>query len=175
MNNLIKKEKICGFYVSNMHFTTMILPYIKKKIEEKISVYTFFEFKLNNNIQMLLDGIYASLEEKEKILKIDWSNFERPKYTEIEKKLKNINSFENIILVCGRETYINTVNEAIDKYIEKNQKKLEGKIIKIINCYEANNFNENIKEILDKHDKTINTSGEHEIADVFEGYEKKVG
>lgn len=33
-------------------------------------------------------------------------------------------------------------------------------------------FNENIKEILDNHDLIFNTSGEHIIEDVFEGYKK---
>ena len=35
-------------------------------------------------------------------------------------------------------------------------------------------FNENIKEILDKHDLTFNTSGEHRIEEVFEGYKKSI-
>ena len=42
--------------------------------------------------------------------------------------------------------------------------------IKIINCYSVNDFNENIKEILDNHDTMFNTSGEHKIEDVFKGY-----
>lgn len=34
------------------------------------------------------------------------------------------------------------------------------------------NFNDNIKEILDKHGKIFNTSGEHDIEEIFEGYNK---
>ena len=33
-------------------------------------------------------------------------------------------------------------------------------------------FNSSIKEILEKHDKILNTSGEKEINEVFDGYEK---
>lgn len=33
-------------------------------------------------------------------------------------------------------------------------------------------FNENIKEILDNHEMIFNTSGEHRIEDLFEGYKK---
>ena len=33
-------------------------------------------------------------------------------------------------------------------------------------------FNENIKEILDKHNFIFNTSEEHRIEEVFEGYKK---
>jgi len=42
-----------------------------------------------------------------------------------------------------------------------------------MNFYEVGSFNENIKEILDKHQLIFNTSGEQKIEDVFEGYEKK--
>lgn len=45
--------------------------------------------------------------------------------------------------------------------------------IKVINFYEVLEFNYNITEILDEHDKILNTSGEKEINEVFEGYEKK--
>ena len=34
-------------------------------------------------------------------------------------------------------------------------------------------FNNNIVKILDAHDKVFNTSGEREISEVFEGYEKE--
>jgi hypothetical protein len=34
-------------------------------------------------------------------------------------------------------------------------------------------FNDNIKEILDKHQAIYNSSGEHKIEDVFDGYERK--
>jgi len=78
-----------------------------------------------------------------------------------------------ILIINGTEKYINTANEFIDKYIEKNSKKIEQKDIKIMNFYEVGSFNENIKEILDKHQLIFNTSGEQKIEDVFEGYEKK--
>ena len=51
-----------------------------------------------------------------------------------------------------------------------NREKINKIKIKIINCYEVEDFNINIKEILGKHDKILNTSGEKNIAEVFEGY-----
>lgn len=172
MKDFYELERICGFYVSNMHFATMILPYINKTIKENTKIYTFFEFNLKQNVNTVLTGIIASIEEKEKILQVDWNNNKFYKYCDIEKKLKNMMDGKNIILICGSEKYINIANENIERFIEKNMKKLKDIEIKIINCYEINNFNENIKEILDTHDKVINTSGEHEISEVFEGYKK---
>ena len=34
-------------------------------------------------------------------------------------------------------------------------------------------FDDNIREILDAHELIINTSGIHEIGDIFEDYKKK--
>ena len=64
------------------------------------------------------------------------------------------------------------VNDCIERYLEKNHKKIEGKNIKIMNFYEVGTFNENIKEILDKHEFVFNTAGEHKINEIFEGYKK---
>lgn len=174
MDNYIRQERACGFYVSNMHFCTMILPYINKMNKEGVDFFTFFEFNLEENIKKILEGIIGTKNEKEQILKINWSNFENIKYSNIEKYLKKINNKNNIILVCGEEEYINTINELIEKYVKKNNKKYENVNIKLINFYEVNNFNDNIKDILDKHDKIINTSGEHEISEIFKDYKKKV-
>ena len=73
-------------------------------------------------------------------------------------------------IVYGSEKYINNVNEEIKKIIEKNEKNLENRNIKIINSYTVNDFNENIREILSKHDAMFNTSGEKQIEDVFKDY-----
>jgi len=49
-----------------------------------------------------------------------------------------------------------------------------GKEFNIINCYEVTQFNDNIKNVLDKHDLIINTAGIHPIEEVFAGYEKRM-
>ena len=42
-----------------------------------------------------------------------------------------------------------------------------------MDCYEIIEFNGSINEILDKHDKILNTSGEKEIEEVFGEYQRK--
>lgn len=59
--------------------------------------------------------------------------------------------------------------------MEKWVKKSDFKKIKIINFFEVTEFNNNIMEILDAHDRILNTSGEREISEVFEGYAKEKG
>ena len=63
------------------------------------------------------------------------------------------------------------MNKNIKKWLDKNT--LKVKTLSVINCYEVTQFNNSIKEILDEHDKILNTSGEKEIQDVFTGYIKQ--
>ena len=166
-----KVEKICSFYVSDWHLVTMLLPYINKKIEEKSKITTILEKDIESNIETLVEKL--NLKKSEKILEINWKKQEVKKYSKLaqilSKQIDN-NATENIILVNGTKEYIDKVNKNLNKYIS-NLKEKKTKI-KIINFYEVLEFNYNITEILDEHDKILNTSGEKEIYEVFEGYER---
>lgn len=174
MREKTNAKKVCSFYVSNMHFATMILPWTNKKLEEKTKIITFFENNFTTNIELVLSRLIITEERKKELIDINWKNTIVEKYLNIEKILKNglAKNEKCVIIINGTEEYINLANEFIEKFIEKNSKKIEQKDIKIINFYEVGSFNENIKEILDKHQLIFNTSGEHRIEDVFEGYEK---
>ena len=166
-----KVEKICSFYVSDWHLVTMLLPYINKKIEEKSKITTILEKDIESNIETLVEKL--NLKKSEKILEINWKKQEVKKYSKLaqilSKQIDN-NATENIILVNGTKEYIDKVNKNLNKYIS-NLKENKTKI-KIINFYEVLEFNYNITEILVEHDKILNTSGEKEIYEVFEGYER---
>ena len=118
---------------------------------------------------MLTSRLNIKEEEKEKINKINWKCAKLCRNKKIGKNIYLNNMKENIIIVCGNKDYIDFANSVIEKLkiIQKAQ-------ITIINCYEVMQFNNNVKEILDKHDKILNTSGEMEIEKVFEGYVKKI-
>lgn len=159
-NNL---TKLCSFYVSDWHFVTMLLPYINKKINEQAKIATILEKDIQKNVEILVKKL--NLKNKEKILNINWK-----KIKEINKTIENIeNNQELIILISGSKEFIEKQNIKLAKYfVAKNHKQ----VIKIINCYEVMEFNGNIQEILDKHDKILNTSGEKEITEVFADYKK---
>lgn len=167
----LKIKKVCGFNISSIHFSMMILPYIKKELETEKNVITILETNLEKNINQILSKLTITDEEKEKILNINWKETDIKKLS-IEKNLREkIEESENVdIVIYGSEQYINNAGEIINKVTNDTIKK--NIIIKIINCYSVNDFNENIKEILDKHDTVFNTSGEHEIEEVFQGYKK---
>ena len=169
-------KKVCGFYVSSMHLVTMMLPYIKDKINHNIKIETFFEYNLNNNINNMLNNLIINKEDKEKILDINWKNSRLKKYSNIEKNLKNIieNNEDINLLIIGIEKYINEVNNILNVFFEKYTAKINNKKITIINCYEVTEFDDNIREILDSHEFILNTSGIHKVEDIFEDYKKRV-
>lgn len=170
--NIQKKGimKLCSFYVSDWHLITMLLPYINRKINEEEKIVTVLENDIKNNVEILAKKL--NLKNEEKILNINWCK-ENDKYLEIKNCLKNNKESNIIILVNGTKEYIDEANKNIDKIIGENKERIEQKNIKIINCYEIVEFNGSITEILDNHDKILNTSGEKEINEVFEDYERK--
>ena len=169
-------KKICSFYVSNTHLITMILPYIKKQIDLNIEISTFLEYNLTDSVKQIVSKLIGENNLKESILNINWDTSNSYKFGTIEKEVKDkLNKYKEFnIIITGDNKYINIANENLNKFFIKNTKKLQGKYITIINCYEVTEFNDNIREILDKHDGILNTSGIHEISEVFEGYEKKI-
>ena len=164
-----KIEKLCSFYVSDWHLTTMILPYINSKIEEKANIIPVLENNLEKNIKILVEKL--NLKNKEKILSINWKNTNSIKYENIKNKLKKEtnNKTKNIILVNGSKDYIEKNNSNIEKWLEKSS----ISNIKIVNFFEVTDFNSNIVEILNNHNRVFNTSGEKEISEVFNGYKKE--
>ncbi len=168
-------NKVCGFYVSSVHLVTMILPYLRERLNNKIKFETFFEYNLTENLNNILDKLIINEDDKQKIININWKNTRIKKYSFIEKGLKNLfdNNKENILLISGSQKYIKETNYILDKFFNKNSNKINNKKITIINCYEVTEFDDNIREILDSHEYIINTSGVHKIEEVFEDYKKK--
>ena len=165
-----KVEKLCSFYVSDWHLVTMLLPYINKQINEKSNIITILENDIEENIKILTKKL--NLKNEEQILNLDWKKSNGFKYSDIENKMKKLEKEDilKVIFINGSKNYIDVTNKNIEKFLNDNRGKYKEINMKIINCYEVSEFNFNIKEILNTHDKILNTSGEKEICDVFEGY-----
>ena len=65
-------KKLCNFYVSDLHLSVMLLPYISKQINEDVEITTIFEKNEKQNIEVVLDKL--NIKNKEKILDINWIN-----------------------------------------------------------------------------------------------------
>lgn len=158
-------EKLCSFYVSNAHLVTMLIPYLSRKIKEGNNFIIFTQNNLENEVEMLLSKINIKEEDKQKIRNINWK---KSLYQENVIKEKLENNIENLyIIINGDNEYVEKINEKVERINEKNQKN-----VTIIDCYEVLQVNQEINKILNNHDKILNTSGEKEISEVFQGYQK---
>lgn len=147
MRETFSTKKVCSFYVSNMHFATMILPFANKQLEEKTKIITFLENNFTTNIELVLSKLITSEERKKELLNINWKDTKIIKYMNIERLLKNKleNNSKNLIIVNGNEEYINDINNCIQRYFQKNYKKTGIDSVKIINFYEVRKFQRKYK------------------------------
>lgn len=139
----IAKERICGFYASDIHFEIMILPYINKKLEQKEKIYLINDKNLEESINKVIDKMNLEENKKKNILKLGWDN-------QNDKKIKQINE-ENgkvTIIINGSDTFNRAVNNKIK--IKEN--------FKMINCYNLEET-EDIETIKSNYTKIINSSG----------------
>lgn len=157
-----KINKMCSFYVNDWHFTVMILPYIKGKMENKEKVTIISEENLEPNIKTLLGKLNIKEESKKEIEQIGWN---KTSINNINKKINEVTTKDNIIII-GNEKYIENTNKIIEDKIKTGE-------INVIDCYEVMQFNNDIENILKNHEKLINTSGEKTIQEVFDGFSKK--
>ncbi len=168
----ISLKRTCSFYISEFHLSTLLLPYITEKVRKNVQIETFIENSIEENIKKVIRGINIEEYIKKEMLKIDWNDFELIKYSKIVDRIKVEDRDINII-VSGSKEYIENINIGINRLIQNlNAKGLRDKInVTINNCYPVKEVL-SVKEILDKHDLLLNTSGEVEIDTVFQDYRK---
>lgn len=145
INNNIKS--VCSFYASEWHLVTMLLPNINKEINRGTKITTILEKDLKNNMETLLEKL--NLENKNKILNIGWN-----KNNLNEEDIKKIIENNDNIIIAGTIEYIKEIHNIIKKYINKK--------VTIIDCYNIDESELEIKQILKEHEKVLNTAGERD-------------
>ena len=159
-------KKICSVYANDLHFATMIFPFIHKEVESNTTIRTILENNEEENIEKILKNIGLNSEVKEEIKKIDWKNTNMSKIRKNFKLLEeDIRDKKRIdIIVSGRNIFIQKINQAIDLWIKNNIENLDknGVELKIINCFYFEE-NKNSDNIIDEHDYILRTSGLEEI------------
>ena len=159
-------KKICSVYANDLHFATMIFPFIHKEVESNTTIRTILENNEEENIEKILKNIGLNSEVKEEIKKIDWKNTNiskiRKNFKLLEEDIRNKKRID--IIVSGRNIFIQKVNQAIDLWIKNNIENLDesGIELKIINCFHFEE-NKNSGNIIDEHDYILRTSGLEEI------------
>ena len=123
----------------------MLLPNLDQKINKGVKVTTILEKDLTKEMETLLTKLH--LEDKKELINIGWqkSNLE-----DIKQAVQN----NDCIIINGTKEFIEKAREEVENNL------LENKIIEITDCYDIEDCKYGIKDILDKHDKILNTSGE---------------
>lgn len=145
-----KREKLCMFFASDYHFEMVSLPYINENLKKDRNIIVITENNLDETVNKLLSNINLTKDEKDKIKKIDWENNDVNKFKQIKKA--NENKKETIIFIKGKENYIDTINKNIYNWIDVNE-------IKVIDCYDINEVQDDVSNIAGKYGKILSTSG----------------
>ena len=147
MTDINNMEMVCCFYASEWHLTAMLVPNIDREINRGIKITTILEKNLENNMETLLKKL--NLLNKKEILNIGWNRNELD-LNEIKKKIEN----NECIIIVGTVEYIKKAHSLIEKCINKDRN------IKIIDCYDINECEREIRPIINEHEKILNTLGE---------------
>ncbi len=153
----MNKERLCCFYVNDIHLITMLLPYINKRINEATKVITILETDMSRGAKKVIEKIQG--KKGKDLLNVNWESKNLKYLYECDIK-------DKLILVSGSEEFMKEANQIIESRNED---------CAILNCYEMMQGSENLQEILDYHDKVVNTSGEKLPEEVFTGYVRKIG
>lgn len=142
-------EKVCSLYVNNMHLIVMLIPYIEKELERGNRIFTVLQDDLEEEVETLIDKVSLSDEKKNGLKNINWNKnyFPFNETSEME---------DSIVLVNGNYDFIKKVNSCMDNNIKK-----------VINCFELDTFETNSREILENHNKILNTLGEKNVSEMF--------
>ncbi len=137
-----RTKKYCCFYASDFHLEMILLPYIKNNINKsKFVILT--ENNLEESVKLLLNRINLNLEQKKRIMDLDWSN----------NKIKDIsyNNCEHItIIINGGPEYKNSIHKELEnlKFIN----------ISYVDCYNIEENDSNMLDIRNKYDGMLNVS-----------------
>lgn len=153
--NQLTKEKTCAFYASDYHFEMISLPYIEKNLENNKDIIVLTENNLEDTMRILISNVNLKEEKKQKIIKINWKNDDLNKFKQIKEDVDE--NKEIIIFIKGNKNYINNINENIKKWVEKNEN------VKIIDCYNIEEVNGEMVDIIEKYQNVLSVRGETKI------------
>lgn len=166
MKERLLLRKTCSIHANDLHFATVVFPYVSKEIKKGAIVRTILERNEEENIEKVIKNVGLNSDVKEKIKKIDWEESDitkiRKTFKLLEEEIK-LNKKINII-VLGKNMFIEKVNKAFDLWIKNNMEQIVQNNIEldIINCFSFEE-NEKLNKILNEHEYILKTSGLEQI------------
>ena len=143
-------DKICSFYASGLHLTTILMEYIYEKTKEGRKILNILEIDLLKEAESVLELLNCKKALKADIKNIGWEKIDK-------KSINNLTTSYNgdIIIIAGSKSFIDEVK----KNIPNNNT--------IIDCYEILEDANDAMEVLKNHDYILMTNGMKKITDVF--------
>lgn len=166
MTNNMLLSKTCSIYASDLHFATIIFPFVDREMQKNTTIRTILEKDEQENIEKIIENIGLNSEKKDKIRKVDWSSSDIKKIRRTFKLLeKDIKEKKNVdVIVLGSNIFIEKVNKAIDLFAKNNLEELEKSKSKlnVINCFSFIENKENTN-IINSHEYILKTLGIKEV------------
>jgi len=166
MKERLLLRKTCSIHANDLHFATVVFPYVANEIELGATIKTILERNEKENIEKVIQNVGLNSETKKEIKRINW---EESDITKIRKTFKMLEEGIKLnkkvdLIILGSNIFIQKVNKALDLWVKNNMDKLEANNIElnIINCFSFEE-NEQIYKILDLHDYILKTSGIEEL------------
>ena len=151
----MNKSRYCSFYVSDIHLVTMLLPYINEKMKEKKEFITIFEKDISESAKKVIKSLSLKRKDELKLINVGWKN---------RINIENIDIEHKYIKIMGDDKFIKNINLQLENRCED---------FVIMNCFEIFQAEKNIDEIIENHEKLINTKGENDIEKIFTKCTKK--
>lgn len=148
------ENKICSFNVNEYHLVTILIPYIYETINEGKKVITFFEKDLNEVCEKVLNTNSLFWKNKNIFKELEWGKVETNKLSE---KFVDANE-SDIVIIAGKEEFIEKINALILNFHTN---------FTLVNCFEINEFNENLEMKMKNYSKILNTKGIKEIKEAY--------
>ena len=151
----MNKLRYCSFYVSDIHLVTMLLPYINEKMKERKEFITIFETDISESAKKVIKGVCLKRKDEINFMNIGWKE---------KSKIDNLKLEDKYIIVMGSNDFIKRTNIELENREES---------FVIINCFEVFQAEKVIDDIVENHEKLINSKGENEIDKIFTKCTKK--
>ncbi len=143
-------EKVCSFYASELHLTTILMQYIYEKIKEGRKILNVLEIDLLKEAESVLELFKCKQALKSDIKNIGWNKTNISCIKEWEKS-----SNEDIVIIAGSDEFIKKIKQIIPSSNT------------IIDCYQVSENASEAMEVLNSHDYILMTSGVKKIEDIF--------
>lgn len=144
-------ERICSFYASGLHLTTILMQYIYEKTKEGKKILNVLERDLIKEAESVIELFKCKNALKADIKNIGWKKANMEIINKLEESYN-----EDIIIIAGSQNFIEEVKGNLPK-----------KNIIVINCYEILENANDTMNVLENHDYILMTDGIKKIAEVF--------